>query len=222
MMKKAALAQLLRLTIQKVLGFLLFLLGSKWVLNLEAIIFFSFYIVGNLILGIILLIIKPDTLASRNNIKTDSPWWDKVLLLVFFLLNYFVIFYLAGKTYQDNWLLLFIGLAIYVFAGYIAFYAIISNTYLEPTARIQNDRSQSVCQSGPYKIIRHPTYLSIILGSISMSLIFMSIWVGLCALIIIIIIIIRTYLEDKMLINGLKGYKEYSQKTKYRLIPFIW
>jgi len=37
-----------------------------------------------------------------------------------------------------------------------------------------------------------------------------------------ILLIIRTSLEDKTLKNELDGYLEYSNKVKYKLIPFIW
>lgn len=75
----------------------------------------------------------------------------------------------------------------------------IENTFLESTARIQNNRNQFVIQSGPYKIVRHPVYLSVIFSNIGICLVFPTFSVIICATIIILIIIIRTYLEDVIL-----------------------
>ncbi|MFR1293975.1 MAG: methyltransferase family protein [Coprobacillus cateniformis] len=94
--------------------------------------------------------------------------------------------------------------------------------FLESTARIQSDRNQKVCTTGPYRIVRHPAYSGLILNSIGLSLIFPYVSVWICMVITAVIIVIRTALEDRMLKDGLDGYYEYTKQTKYKLIPFIW
>ena len=37
-----------------------------------------------------------------------------------------------------------------------------------------------------------------------------------------VMIVVRLLNEEKLLTEGLVGYKEYKTKVKYRLIPFIW
>jgi protein-S-isoprenylcysteine O-methyltransferase Ste14 len=100
--------------------------------------------------------------------------------------------------------------------------ALVVNTYLESTARIQTDRDQQVISTGVYGVVRHPTYLAVLLSALGISLVFSTLYVCLIAVIVGAIIILRTYLEDKMLKERLDGYMEYAQNVRYRLIPGIW
>lgn len=93
-MDKRAIIYLVRLSIQKILGLMCYLLGFSWVLNQRSIIYFSIYIVGSLVLGLSMFMINSKTLAERNKINTNSPKWDKILLGVFWLLEFFVIYFL--------------------------------------------------------------------------------------------------------------------------------
>ncbi len=76
--------------------------------------------------------------------------------------------------------------------------------------------------AGHYKIVRHPGYVGMILLNLSTPLIIGSVFALIPAVIICILFITRTSLEDKMLYNELKGYAKYSKQTKYRLFPGIW
>lgn len=225
-MDKKAIIYLVRLAIQKILGLMCYLLGSSWVLNQRSSIYFSIYIVGSLVLGLSMFMINSKTLAERNKINTNSPKWDKILLGVFWLLEFFVIYFFAGyeanKLTENVDFIYWIGIILNILSGVITLRAMIVNTFLESTARIQHDREQTVCEDGPYRVVRHPTYLSIMISSIGIYMIFPTPRVIVCTIIIAVIIIFRTYLEDKMLQNELKGYKEYTKKVKYRLMPFIW
>ena len=109
-----------------------------------------------------------------------------------------------------------------MFAAWFSTKATLENTFLESTARIQRDRNQKVCTTGPYSVVRHPAYSALILNCIGLSLIFPYVSVWICMAITAVIIIIRTALEDRMLKEGLDGYFEYTKQTRYRLIPFIW
>lgn len=173
-----------------------------------------------------MFMINSKTLAERNKINTNSPKWDKILLGVFWLVEFFVIYFFAGyeanKLTENVGFIYWIGIILNILSGVITLRSMIVNTFLESTARIQHDREQTVCEDGPYRVVRHPTYLSIMISIIEIYMIFPTPRVIVCTIIIAVIIIFRTYLEDKMLQNELKGYKEYTKKVKYRLIPFIW
>lgn len=96
------------------------------------------------------------------------------------------------------------------------------NKFFSSIVRIQTDRGHIVHESGLYKIVRHPGYLGSVIQTAGFPLLFGSLWSIIPACIVIIALIVRTSLEDKMLRKELKGYSEYARKTKYRLIPYLW
>jgi protein-S-isoprenylcysteine O-methyltransferase Ste14 len=225
-MLRGTVKYIINVLIQKGLGVVLYLIGAGWIMSFRASAYFIYNITATFICLIIMVFVNPETLKERNKKNTDSPIWDKILLSLFWLLAYFVIYLIAGiESKRMTGVISFsfwLGIVLNIIASGISLWALIVNNYLESTARIQKERGQTVCQTGPYKIIRHPTYLGLIIWCITVSLVFPTCGVIFCSAIIAIIIIIRTYLEDKMLQNHLSGYKMYAAKVKYRLIPFIW
>jgi steroid 5-alpha reductase family enzyme len=96
------------------------------------------------------------------------------------------------------------------------------NKFFSSTVRIQSERNHTVCDTGLYKIVRHPAYLGSIIQSIGFPLLFGSLWSIIPVAFMIILQITRTYWEDKTLTKELIGYSEYSLKTRYKILPFIW
>lgn len=223
-MRKQAFSYLARVGFQKIIGFLLYLAGAGFVLISTGIVYFVYLFLATIIISWILFKANEETLAERRKTDTDSPIWDKILLFVFWILNYFIVYLLAGISENREHLnfAYFLGIALTLFAAGFSTKATMENTFLESTARIQNDRNQKVCMTGPYRIVRHPAYSGLILNCIGLSLIFPYVSVWICMAITVAIIVIRTALEDSMLKDGLDGYFEYTKQTKYRLIPFIW
>lgn len=88
--------------------------------------------------------------------------------------------------------------------------------------RLQYDRSHQVATSGPYKYVRHPGYIGFIVFNLATPLMLGSLWALIPGVIMTILFIIRTALEDSTLRNELEGYKEYALKVSYRLIPGVW
>ncbi len=76
--------------------------------------------------------------------------------------------------------------------------------------------------TGPYRIVRHPGYMGIVLWAVASALMFGTLAVGVVAGVIIVTISVRTYLEDTMLKDELPGYADYAKSVRYRLIPFVW
>ncbi|MCJ7623699.1 MAG: isoprenylcysteine carboxylmethyltransferase family protein, partial [Anaerolineaceae bacterium] len=97
-----------------------------------------------------------------------------------------------------------------------------SNTYLSSYARIQDDRDQIVITMGPYQYIRHPMYAAIIIFFFCITIFLGSWWALIPGSMIVILFIIRTALEDKMLQEELEGYQDYAQRVRYRLLPGVW
>lgn len=121
-----------------------------------------------------------------------------------------------------NYYYLILGYLLYIISCILINWAMMVNPHFEATVRIQKDREHKVITSGPYKLIRHPGYLSGILWAMSVPMILGSVYGFIPSIVGIIIFIIRTGLEDKTLLDELKGYSEYSKKVKRRLIPGIW
>jgi protein-S-isoprenylcysteine O-methyltransferase Ste14 len=109
-----------------------------------------------------------------------------------------------------------------VFSSVLINWAMVVNPFFEPTVRIQDDREHRVVSSGPYAFVRHPGYLSGILWITSIPLILGSLYGLLPVGFYSVLMIIRTYLEDRTLKEELDGYREYSAKVRYRLFPGIW
>jgi protein-S-isoprenylcysteine O-methyltransferase Ste14 len=183
------------------------------------------FVIVNMVIGSKLF---PELVNVRGEIKKkDTKSWDIVFAIIYTLML-FVSPAIAGL---DVGRYLWSDIAIYwVIPGVVLFFvsvifvdwAMMTNTYFDTAVRIQKDRGHSVVSTGPYKIIRHPGYVGMILLYISFPLIIGSLFAWIPAAIIIVSLFIRTALEDKTLRNELEGYLDYSKKVKYRLIPGVW
>ncbi|MBM4241910.1 MAG: isoprenylcysteine carboxylmethyltransferase family protein [Euryarchaeota archaeon] len=179
---------------------------------------------------IILYKVTPKLINQRGGsvFKEDTKSWDKFILLAYTILGVYGQFFVAGWDIgRIHWWplgleYLWIGLILYLISVILIVWAMIQNPFFEPTVRIQKDRDQRVITSGPYQIIRHPGYLSGILWHVALPLIIGSSLALIFAFIIIILLIVRTYLEDNTLQEELEGYTQYTKKVKYRLFPEIW
>jgi protein-S-isoprenylcysteine O-methyltransferase Ste14 len=115
-----------------------------------------------------------------------------------------------------------IGVVFIVVSSVFLNWAMTVNPHFEPTVRIQKERDHKVITSGPYNIVRHPGYLAGILFAVSIPLIIGSVFAFIPAGIYVLLMIIRTGLEDKTLQEELEGYSEYARQIRYRLFPGIW
>lgn len=224
-MRQSVNAYLLRVIAQRVLGLLLYLLGSWWALSVRAGIFFGCYFVFAIVSMAVMVRVSPQTLAARGTPAGNTPAWDKFLLGAYWILSFFAVYLAAGisaKTAPEIGVVFWVGIALQALASALSLWALAVNPFLESTARIQSDRNQTVCKSGPYAFVRHPTYSSVVLWCVSVSMAFESIPVAVIALTALAIIVVRTALEDAMLRRELAGYAAYTRRVRYRLIPFIW
>jgi len=112
---------------------------------------------------------------------------------------------------------------IIILAGYtLASYALIENRFFSGMVRIQTDRGHEVVSGGPYRWVRHPGYAGSLITYPVIPLLLDSEWTFIPAILLIIILVIRTYLEDKTLQKELPGYADYAKKVRYRLVPWVW
>jgi len=171
----------------------------------------------------------PDQLRERGQARRagNVKPWDKTIMAactIFLLLTPIV----AGlDARRFGWsavplpakLLAWLALAA---AGALIFWALTTNTYLSRMARIQEDRGQVVISAGPYRYVRHPMYLGIIILFLAMPVALGSWWAQLPGAAIAALFVLRTAKEDRMLREELPGYPEYARHVRYRLVPGIW
>lgn len=171
----------------------------------------------------------PDLIAERARFMeaSDTKPWDKVLapLLAF---GSILILVVAGLDKFYGWSIPFsLGAKIAAFVGILLGYAfsswaLIENRFFAGTVRIQTERGHHVISSGPYRIVRHPGYAGAVLGYLLIPVLLDSAWAFLPAVLLLVVIVVRTALEDQTLQAELPGYEEFAQRTRYRLIPGIW
>ena len=173
--------------------------------------------------GIIMLFKSPDLLRRRLNAKEEEDEQKTVILVsgIIFLLA----FILAGLNFRFGWfklpsIVIIIASVIFLLA-YIMYAEVLrENEYLSRTVEVSEN--QKVVDSGLYGLVRHPMYTSTIFLFLSMPLVLDSIFSFVVMLVYPIIIIFRIRNEEKVLENELIGYKEYKEKVKYKLIPYLW
>ena len=186
-------------------------------------LFIGILFVPMFIAGIVLMIKNPELLKKRLNAKETEK--DQKLVILFSALMFISGFIVAGLNYRFSWLILpniVVIISSIVFAiSYILYAEVLrENTYLSRTIEVQED--QKVINTGLYGIVRHPMYFSTILLFLSMPLILGSIFSFIIFLAYPIIISKRIKNEEMVLEKDLQGYKEYKEKVKYKMIPFIW
>jgi protein-S-isoprenylcysteine O-methyltransferase Ste14 len=114
------------------------------------------------------------------------------------------------------------GWAGLLFAGAVIWWAASANTFLSRMVRIQDDRGHRVVAEGPYLWIRHPMYAGVIVFILCVPLVLGSCWALVPGVLIGILFVTRTTLEDQTLREELPGYRDYAQRVRYRLIPWVW
>jgi len=172
----------------------------------------------------------PGIIAERANSmnREDAKPWDKILAPLLAFGGMFVPL-IAGLEERFNWTpepfslaVKIAAILIMILAYSFSSWAMIENAYFSGIVRLQTDRGHIVCDSGPYRFIRHPGYAGGFWSYLVMPLLLDTYWAFIPVLVFSIIMVIRTRLEDQTLQAELPGYSEYAAKVKYRLFPGIW
>jgi len=172
----------------------------------------------------------PGLTAERQNIEKiqSAKAWDKVLAPLMALSVSFPLVIVAGLDHRRGWSpefplwLIVLGFILIALGYAFAAWAFAENRFFSSTVRIQTDRGHVVCDSGPYRIVRHPGYAGSILPLLGIVLALGSVWTLIPAMVALIITVIRTALEDQTLQEELSGYRDYAQRVRYRLIPGMY
>ena len=204
------------------IGLLLFLPAGTldfW----QAWLFIGVLFVPMFFAGIVLMIRQPELLRKRLDAKEQQQEQKWVVALSG--LMFISVFVVAGLNCRFGWFLLpdcavYIATAIFLVA--YAMYAEVmrENVWLSRTVEVQEN--QQVVSTGLYGIVRHPMYAATLLLFLSMPLFLASPWSFVIMLLYIPIIALRIRNEEQVLERELKGYTEYKQRVRYKVIPFIW
>ncbi len=175
------------------------------------------------IAGLIMMKKSPELLRKRLNAREEEGEQKEVIL--FSGLMFLAAFILAGLNYRFGWLLLpkavsYIAAILFLLAYALYAQVLRENEYLSRTIEVQEN--QRVIDTGLYGIVRHPMYMSTVFLFLAMPLVLGSLISFVIMLAYIPIIAKRIRNEEKVLEEGLEGYREYKNKVRYKVIPFIW
>ncbi len=205
------------------LVFLLLFLPAGSLRYWQAWLLIGILFVPMFIAGLVMMKKSPDLLRRRLQAKEEQSEQKEVI--AFSGLMFLCAFITAGLNFRFRWLMLPAWASWAATAAFMLAYALYAevlreNVWLSRTVEVQED--QQVIDTGLYGIVRHPMYMSTLILFLSMPLVLGSVISFLIMLLYIPIIAKRIRNEEQVLEEGLKGYAEYKERVKYKVIPFIW
>jgi protein-S-isoprenylcysteine O-methyltransferase Ste14 len=208
------------------IGALMFLCAGRldWV---AAWVFLGLSMVVFLTVGLYVVRKNPEVVNERGKGAEGAKTWDRILTLVYaaFMFGVYIIAGLDAGRFL--WSVMPLWVQVLGGIGFVAgmvwmYWAMLSNPFLSQVVRIQSERGHTTVTSGPYRFVRHPMYVGILVSYGSTPLLLGS-WYALIPFAVMgALLVVRTALEDKTLHAELPGYVEYAQRVRYRLLPGIW
>jgi protein-S-isoprenylcysteine O-methyltransferase Ste14 len=180
------------------------------------------------VLNYTVLRIDRDLSAERSKPGDGTKSWDKAILglsLLATIAMYCVAGLDSGRynwSPEFHWSLCALGAFLTASGQLLFLLAQKQNKFFSSTVRIQTERGHAVCDTGLYSVVRHPAYMGMLIQTIGFPLIFGSLWSIIPVSASIVLLLVRTYLEDRTLKTELNGYALYCTITTYRLVPFVW
>ncbi len=187
------------------------------------------FIAGALWLTLWLARRDPALLAERlkSPLQKGQPFWDKIFILPMMIAWCAWLVLIGLDAVRFRWSVMpvwlqCVGAALIVLSFWMIGRVVRENPFLTAVVRIQTERGHRAVSTGPYAIVRHPLYASMLIYLPATALMLGS-WKGLLASLVFLgAFVFRTAMEDRELQRGLAGYTEYAARVRYRLIPFIW
>ncbi len=186
--------------------------------------------VGLLTLGSVVSVLftDPQLLSEERDIgKKGAKNWDRLLVSIHGLVS-FATMIVAALDLRYGWLpevslaWQIVALAAYSLGWALHLWAMAVNRFFSKVIRIQTERGHTVVTEGPYRYVRHPGYAGAIVWNLGTAVALGSVWALIPGVLGALLLILRTALEDRTLQEELQGYKEYTQKVRYRLLLGVW
>ncbi len=227
-----------RLGLKAIIRFILYIILMPLILFLSAGTFnwlagwilVAFTIVSTLVSRGIVALKHPDLITERAHYTEaeNAKKWDKLFVTMVALWGTFLVWIVAGLDFRFGWSSpLALGwqvaaLLIMVLGYSVSVWAMAVNRFFSAVVRIQTDRGHTTITTGPYRVVRHPSYSTGILAYLAIPVFLGTLWAWIPAGLTAILTIVRTAFEDRTLLEELDGYREYAQRVRYRLVPGIW
>lgn len=165
----------------------------------------------------------PQFLERRTRAKEKEK--AQILIQITFSIIFLSGFIVSGLDKRFGWssipfYIVILADAVMLLGYLIIFFVFKQNSFASRVVEVDNN--QKVISTGLYSVVRHPMYVGVLIMFIPVPLALGSLWGLIPMATIPIALVLRILNEETVLIRELQGYKEYCQKTKYRLIPFVW
>lgn len=197
----------------------------------EAWVVVGLWAVFGVIMTNYLLHNDPELLAERLKLtpfQKEQKNWDKVIMLIFFIAAIALYIIPGFDVVRYEWseplplwmkvIAILIHFPCFVLLGWV----MRENTYLSQVVKIDKQRDHHVITTGPYALVRHPMYTVTIVLLFAVPVVLGSRYALILSVFLAVLLIVRTYLEDRALHAELKGYPDYIKQTPYRLMPGVW
>jgi protein-S-isoprenylcysteine O-methyltransferase Ste14 len=178
--------------------------------------------------AIILIPRCPELLAERSaRMGKDTKAWDRILL-PFYGLTTLAVLVVAGLDLRFGWgphipiWLQYLGLVLALFGNGLVTWSMTANAFFAFSVRLQRERGQTVATGGPYRVVRHPGYAGAAIFALATALLLGSVWSLIPGAAAVLLLVVRTSLEDRTLKAELEGYADYARRTRFRLLPGTW
>ena len=188
--------------------------------------FAAAFVLCTLIAVVIVWRVNPEIFAARSRIQPGTKAWD-YFFIALIIGGFLAVLVVAGLDFRFGWSampswLVGVGYVLFLLGYAGSIWPVAVNRHFEPGVRIQEDRGQTVIDTGPYAIVRHPGYSAAVLLIFGMALMLGSYWALIPAVIAVMGTAVRTLFEERTLRAELPGYAEYTQRVKFRWVPGVW
>jgi protein-S-isoprenylcysteine O-methyltransferase Ste14 len=210
-------------------GLMLFLVAGRldWLWGWVLLGIFASFMAAH---PLILVPVNPELLAERGKGLRDRgvKAWDRWIAALAAGVMPVASWIVAGLDVRFHWtgpvslVYHLAGLLASVLGLALFLWAMASNAFFSEGVRIQDERGHVVANGGPYRYVRHPGYAGAILAQLATPFLLGSAWAMIPSVASAALYVVRTHLEDRTLMEELPGYQEYTQQTRYRLLPHVW
>jgi protein-S-isoprenylcysteine O-methyltransferase Ste14 len=192
--------------------------------------YYGLVVAATLLSRLIAAFVHPEMLRERGRSlgAENAAEWDRILSPMIGLILPVVVLLIIGFDHRWSWSPEFplwvapVSIVVVVSGYAFSTWAFLVNRFFSGVVRIQAEREHTVVTNGPYRFVRHPGYLGALVAMAATSFMLGSLWGLIPFTLYAGVSVLRTALEDRMLQEELPGYREYAQRTRYRLLPGIW